>query len=86
MDADYDDSNIYTVGYTTRNLGNYSKKLNLDYYYSNVDHPMSTKIRNSGSMTNYPYGKLIIKHLFGEKLKIFWSCWFFGYSWIRYKC
>ncbi|MBY0541462.1 MAG: TonB-dependent receptor plug domain-containing protein, partial [Campylobacterales bacterium] len=25
MDADYDDSNIYTVGYTARNLGNLSK-------------------------------------------------------------
>ena len=49
MDADYDDSNIYTVGYTTRNLGKFSKELNLDYYYSNVDHPMSTKLRNSGA-------------------------------------
>jgi iron complex outermembrane receptor protein len=29
MDADYDDSNIYTVGYTARNLGNLSKELNL---------------------------------------------------------
>lgn len=46
MDADYDDSNIYTVGYTTRNLGDLSKELNLDYYYSDVDHPMSTKLRS----------------------------------------
>ena len=46
MDADYDDSNIYTVGYTARNLGDFSKQLDLDYYYSNVDHPMSTKLRN----------------------------------------
>ena len=51
MDADYDDSNIYTVGYTARNLGNLSKELNLDYYYSDVDHPMSTKLRNNGSAT-----------------------------------
>lgn len=50
MDADYDDSNIYTIGYTNRNLGTFSKELNLDYYYSNVDHPMSTKLRNNGSM------------------------------------
>ena len=48
MDADYDDSNIYTVGYTARNLGDFSKQLDLDYYYSDVDHPMSTKLRNSG--------------------------------------
>lgn len=51
MDADYDDSNIYTVGYTTRNLGKFSKELDLDYYYSDVDHPMSTKLRNSGIPT-----------------------------------
>ena len=52
MDADYDDSNIYTVGYTTRNLGEFSKQLDLDYYYSDVDHPMSTKLRNNG-LTSY---------------------------------
>ena len=47
MDADYDDSNIYTVGYTARNLGKFSKELNVDYYYSDVDHPMSTALRES---------------------------------------
>ena len=51
MDADFDDSNIYTVGYTARNLGSFSKELNLDYYYSSVDHPMSTKYRNNGATT-----------------------------------
>jgi len=50
MDADYDDSDIYTVGYTARNLSNLSKELSLDYYYSKVDHPMSTKLRNNGKM------------------------------------
>jgi len=50
MDADYDDSNIYTLGYVSRDLGEYSKELNVDYYYSNVDHPMSTKLRDAGSM------------------------------------
>ncbi len=52
MDADYDDSDIYTIGYTARNLGDFSKELNVDYYYSKVDHPMSTKLRNNGA-TNY---------------------------------
>ena len=55
MDADYDDSDIYTLGYTIRDLGAFSKQLDLDYYYSKVDHPMSTKERNGGqikSMTN----------------------------------
>ena len=62
MDADYDDSNIYTVGYTARNLGTFSKELNLDYYYSDVDHPMSTALRESkkeiigGTMMMPKYG------------------------------
>ncbi|MGB5791988.1 TonB-dependent receptor, partial [Poseidonibacter sp.] len=46
MDADYDDSNIYTIGYIHRNISDLSKELKLDYYYSNVDHPMSTKERS----------------------------------------
>ncbi|MDX4071474.1 TonB-dependent receptor [Aliarcobacter skirrowii] len=51
MDADWDDSDIYTLGYTIRELGSFSKELNLDYYYSKVDHPMSTKERNGGQTT-----------------------------------
>jgi iron complex outermembrane recepter protein len=51
MDADYDDSNIYTVGYIARNLASFSKELNLDYYYSDVDHPMSNALRNSSSIS-----------------------------------
>ncbi|MEN5386441.1 TonB-dependent receptor [Aliarcobacter skirrowii] len=51
MDADYDDSDIYTLGYTIRELGTFSKQLDLDYYYSKVDHPMSTKLRNNGQTT-----------------------------------
>lgn len=50
MDADYDDSNIYTIAYTHRNLSDFSKELKLDYYYSNVDHPMSVRLRNNAMM------------------------------------
>ncbi|MDD2896965.1 MAG: TonB-dependent receptor [Aliarcobacter sp.] len=67
MDADYDDSNIYTVGYTARNLGNFSKELNLDYYYSDVDHPMSTKLRNNGSV-NYMTARYKTS-IWGSKIK-----------------
>lgn len=49
MDAIKDDSDIYTVGYTVRNLGDLSKVLDLDYYYSKVEHPMSTAYRNASS-------------------------------------
>ncbi|MDX4050034.1 TonB-dependent receptor [Aliarcobacter skirrowii] len=52
MDADWDDSDIYTLGYTIRDLGAFSKQLDLDYYYSKVDHPMSGKLRN-GNGTSY---------------------------------
>lgn len=67
MDADYDDSNIYTLGYAKRDLGKYSKELNLDYYYSDVDHPMSTKLRDAGNMmymTNH-----MKSSIWGTKLK-----------------
>lgn len=52
MDADYDDSDIYTLGYSLYDLGTYSKALSLEAYKSTVDHPMSTKYRNSGAI-NY---------------------------------
>jgi len=66
MDADYDDSDIYTLGYTARNLSDLSKELNLDYYYSKVDHPMSTTLRNNGAMkmTNH-----MESSIWGTKLK-----------------
>jgi iron complex outermembrane receptor protein len=67
MDADYDDSNIYTVGYTARNLGSFSKQLDLDYYYSDVDHPMSTKLRDSGLATYMTAKYKTSVH--GEKIK-----------------
>ena len=66
MDADYDDSNIYTVGYTARNLASFSKELNLDYYYSNVDHPMSTTLRNNGAMQMTNHMK---SSIWGTKIK-----------------
>jgi iron complex outermembrane receptor protein len=47
MDADYDDSDIYTVEYTAKDLGEYSKKLSLNLYQSEVDHPMSNRNRKS---------------------------------------
>ena len=38
------------LGYTLRDLGTFSKQLDLDYYYSKVDHPMSGKLRIGGLM------------------------------------
>lgn len=47
MDALYDDSNIYNVEYALRDLGTYSKEVHVQYYYSDVEHPMSTKFRRA---------------------------------------
>jgi len=63
MDALYDDSDLYNVEYTIKNLGKYSKKLDFLYYYSKVDHPMSTIYRNAAKditkeMTNHMWSKI----------------------------
>ncbi len=50
MDAAYDYSNIYSIAYDIKDITEYYKNLNLQYYYSDVDHPMDTKYRNAGAM------------------------------------
>ncbi len=45
MDALYDDSDIYNAEYIAKDLGKYSKELNLQVYQSEVDHPMTTRYR-----------------------------------------
>ncbi|MFC1684408.1 TonB-dependent receptor [Pseudomonadota bacterium] len=47
MDALYDDSDIFNAEYSITDLGAYSKLLELQYYDSYVDHPMSTYFRDS---------------------------------------
>ena len=68
MDADYDDSDIFTLDYEKRDLGKYSKIFNLEYYYSKVDHPMSISNRNNATMmkdmTNH-----MKSSIWGAKLK-----------------
>ncbi len=56
MDAAYDDSNIYSVEYAIKDISDIYKDVNLQYYYSDVEHPMDTRYRNSGAanyMTNH---------------------------------
>ena len=50
MDALYDDSNIYSVEYDVNNISDIYKNVNIQYYKSDVDHPMSTKYREAGKM------------------------------------
>jgi iron complex outermembrane receptor protein len=47
MDALYDDSNIFNMEYSLTDVGEYSKSLDVQYYSSDVEHPMSTFYRNS---------------------------------------
>lgn len=49
MDALYDNSNIYSIAYDLKDLSRNYKNVNLQYYYSDVDHPMSTKYRKASS-------------------------------------
>jgi iron complex outermembrane receptor protein len=49
MDALYDDSNIYNAEYTARDLGKYSKQLDIQIYKSDVDHPMSNIYRKASN-------------------------------------
>lgn len=50
MDALYDDSDIFNLEYIAKDLGKYSKELNVQLYQSEVEHPMSTKYRVMGTV------------------------------------
>lgn len=68
MDALYDDSNIYSVEYNIKDIAKGYKNINLQYYHSDVDHPMGTNYRNSslatGNIKNW-----LTTNLDGIKLK-----------------
>ncbi len=49
MDALYDDSNIYNAEYSAKDLGRYSKQLDIQIYKSDVDHPMSNIYRKASN-------------------------------------
>ncbi len=53
MDAAYDDSNIYSIEYNIDDVTKEYKNINIQYYYSDVDHPMDTKYRKSGATPSY---------------------------------
>ncbi|MDD3477161.1 MAG: TonB-dependent receptor plug domain-containing protein, partial [Sulfurimonas sp.] len=72
MDAAYDDSNIYSIEYNIDNVTNDYKNINIQYYYSDVDHPMDTKLRTiptAGPMTNLYMTNHLKTSMQGVKLK-----------------
>ncbi|WP_304544673.1 TonB-dependent receptor domain-containing protein [Sulfurimonas microaerophilic] len=50
MDAKYDDSNIYSAEYNIDSINDNFTNLNLQYYHSDVDHPMDTRFRTTTPM------------------------------------
>ena len=69
MDADYDKGEIYTFNYTLKALGRYAKKLTLDLYQSEVDHPMSNRYRRSTAKSMGSSTLGVIKHQLSTKMQ-----------------
>jgi iron complex outermembrane receptor protein len=69
MDAIYDDSDIYTAEYIIRDLGKYSKKLSLNLYQSEVDHPMTNEYRKSSAGAMGVMTAALTTKMQGAKLK-----------------
>ncbi len=69
MDAIYDDSNVYSIEYNVNNLGDAYKNLNIQYYASDVDHPMATTYRKSSIGTNPVVTNWLTSDMKGLKLK-----------------
>jgi len=62
MDAYYDDSDIYDVEYEIKNLASWYKSAVLEYYKTEVDHPMGTLYRKTsvmmGEMVNHMWSSM----------------------------
>jgi len=69
MDARYDDSNIYSVEYNIDSISDTYKNINLQYYHSDVDHPMDTAYRMSSYGANPVMTNWLTTDMDGLKLK-----------------
>jgi len=69
MDANYDDSNIYSVIYNIDNINKNYTNINIEYYHSDVDHPMGTDYRMSSYGTNPVMTNWLTTDMDGVKLK-----------------
>jgi len=60
MDAYYDDSDIYNIEYELKNIAPWYKYAVVQFYSSDVDHPMGTKYRNPATkdMVNHMYSSM----------------------------
>ena len=69
MDAMSDNSDIYNIEYIAKNLGEYSKELNLQVYKTEVSHPMSTKYRMASKMVGFEMTHALSTDMQGAKVK-----------------
>ncbi len=69
MDAIYDDSDIFTLNYSIKELGEYSKNLDISLYNSTVEHPMSTKYREVSAMKGFEMTHKLTTDTTGAKIK-----------------
>jgi len=69
MDAEYDDSDIYTIGYSLFGTSKLSKEFNIEAYSSEVDHPMSTKYRQSAKTSDMYRTNHLQTEIKGLKIK-----------------
>ncbi len=60
MDAYYDNSDLYDIAYTFKNITSWYKNATLEYYKTAVDHPMGIKYR-------------ITSNMMGDKINHMWS-------------
>lgn len=67
MDALSDDSYMFNLQYSLKNLARYSKNLNFQIYETKVDHPMSTRYRKFGK--EYSLTHALMSKMQGVKIK-----------------
>ena len=70
MDALYDDSNIFNLEYSAKDSSKYSKALDVQFYSSDVEHPMSTFYRvSSGTASANEKISMLTTDMKGLKIK-----------------
>ncbi len=68
MDAKKDDSDLLNVKYSAKALGEYSKRLDIEFYNSWVYHPMGTYYRNAAMMMGV-FENIMNSRIYGGKIK-----------------
>ncbi len=68
MDAIQDNSDLYNIKYILKSLSKYSDKLSFEYYYSTVDHPMTTQYRKQSEGAAGTVANVMSATIYGGKI------------------